>query len=74
MTNTAPEIEKCCFHKKMPPYKNGTTKNGTLFTISQMIFKREFLNLLHDLDTGDFTVTHKKIARFLRWVFIGKFS
>ena len=30
MTNTLPEIDKCCFHKKMAPYKNGTTKNGTL--------------------------------------------
>ena len=31
-----------------------------------MIFKREFLNLLHDLDTNDLTVTHKKDCTFFK--------
>ena len=31
-----------------------------------MIFKREFLDLLHDLDTNDFTVTHKKYCTFFK--------
>ena len=49
MTNTAPEIDKYGYHKKMAPPKMIFHKNN-IYTLQKdaLIFKREFLNLLHD--------------------------